>query len=225
MPFVWAWQQRGGAAAGGRDAQDDNAVAGAAPANAHDAQGTVPGPRRLRYVCGCLHAIAMFSETREIVGWVGVKLLDGISVKGINETKCPTSIILYIKYKKQNAHTTYTYSPAVPKHIYIAHTHTAGIEPQACARKPFQVPTFAPGVSAHRAYPPRFCSAVVPHALHATPLRPCDSLRVPYSSPPHTPSSPLPRNAWCVALGSLASCRPIRRRRIPSCSKLPHAFL
>ena len=34
-------------------------------------------------------AIAMFAKTREIVGWV--KIIDGISVKSINETKCPTS--------------------------------------------------------------------------------------------------------------------------------------
>ena len=36
-------------------------------------------------------AIAMFAKTREIVGWV--KIIDGISVESINETKCPTSDI------------------------------------------------------------------------------------------------------------------------------------
>jgi hypothetical protein len=96
----------------------------------------------------------------------------------------------------------------------------------------------APGVSAPGAgglNPPRFCSAVVPHApptvrilATATQLRHCDSLRVPDSGPPDTAAHsfaliPLPRDAWCVAGGSLASCRPTRRRRIPSCSKRPRA--
>lgn len=119
-----------------------------------------------------------------------------------------------------------------------------GIEPQACARKPFQVHAHtrycrasrgtAQGVSAHREWrlSPCCCSVVVsrtPPTVHsATPLRPCELIRVPDPVWPAAAYSsalpPLPRDAWCMARGSLAFCRPTRRRRIPSCSECPRTF-
>lgn len=178
-------QQRGGAASGRREAEDDNAAAGAAPTNAHDAQ--VSGPRRLWYVCRHTPTHTYAMALGHTYTYTNMRI----------PTHTPTPAHLHMCLHKQ-LH--------IPKCLY---TPAAGIDPQACARKPFQVPACTRSRRASRrpaqgVYPLRFCSTVVPHAtptmrilatVIGSRLRPCDSLSVVSASsltlprliPPRTP--------------------------------------